>query len=383
MLDSTTIKKFILHPDVHLSSSAMEYFNFIFSEDTEILNLALDRYPSPSEKEKVHLFSETENLKLNLEALNKILLYLPDAPQELRFKFERLLANTDVSIIKKVGLEKLKLMPSIKEMIHNKLKFSTLPTEALLKELSAFSIKNEDKYMGEFNHSYGYLIVNELADREDLNEKLIIETLTETEPEEFSYYECYLLTLAGKRKLTTLIPVLINGLACDDLISEESMFALVRIGTKDIIDLIAERYPNENDGFKIYASGVLENIKIEQSEITALKLLKEETDISMKTMLAGALCQLYSVNALPEIIELIEKGYDSSMLNLEEYAYINCVFNGLNIPEMELWKEGYEEEKSFYLSASKTSVSSEPKIGRNDPCPCGSGKKYKKCCGNN
>lgn len=26
-------------------------------------------------------------------------------------------------------------------------------------------------------------------------------------------------------------------------------------------------------------------------------------------------------------------------------------------------------------------VAQEPKIGRNDPCPCGSGKKYKKCCG--
>ena len=23
----------------------------------------------------------------------------------------------------------------------------------------------------------------------------------------------------------------------------------------------------------------------------------------------------------------------------------------------------------------------QPKVGRNDPCPCGSGKKYKKCCG--
>jgi len=23
------------------------------------------------------------------------------------------------------------------------------------------------------------------------------------------------------------------------------------------------------------------------------------------------------------------------------------------------------------------------KVGRNDPCPCGSGKKYKKCCGAN
>ncbi|MBL9122991.1 MAG: SEC-C domain-containing protein, partial [Planctomycetaceae bacterium] len=22
-----------------------------------------------------------------------------------------------------------------------------------------------------------------------------------------------------------------------------------------------------------------------------------------------------------------------------------------------------------------------PRVGRNDPCPCGSGKKFKKCCG--
>ncbi len=32
-------------------------------------------------------------------------------------------------------------------------------------------------------------------------------------------------------------------------------------------------------------------------------------------------------------------------------------------------------------SASKTVVKTGPKVGRNDPCPCGSGKKYKKCCG--
>ena len=32
-------------------------------------------------------------------------------------------------------------------------------------------------------------------------------------------------------------------------------------------------------------------------------------------------------------------------------------------------------------SPRQTVVREEPKIGRNDPCPCGSGKKYKKCCG--
>ena len=32
---------------------------------------------------------------------------------------------------------------------------------------------------------------------------------------------------------------------------------------------------------------------------------------------------------------------------------------------------------------NKTVVNDEPKVGRNDPCPCGSGKKYKNCCGKN
>jgi preprotein translocase subunit SecA len=29
----------------------------------------------------------------------------------------------------------------------------------------------------------------------------------------------------------------------------------------------------------------------------------------------------------------------------------------------------------------KPTARSSTKVGRNDPCPCGSGKKYKKCCG--
>ena len=33
------------------------------------------------------------------------------------------------------------------------------------------------------------------------------------------------------------------------------------------------------------------------------------------------------------------------------------------------------------LVGEKPIVREEPKVGRNDLCPCGSGKKYKKCCG--
>ncbi len=40
-----------------------------------------------------------------------------------------------------------------------------------------------------------------------------------------------------------------------------------------------------------------------------------------------------------------------------------------------------EEQKSIKRDyADSITVRIENKIGRNDPCPCGSGKKYKKCC---
>ena len=43
-----------------------------------------------------------------------------------------------------------------------------------------------------------------------------------------------------------------------------------------------------------------------------------------------------------------------------------------------------ERRKELYLEQKKSgTVVKEKKVGRNDPCPCGSGKKYKKCCGAN
>ncbi|MCR4963004.1 MAG: preprotein translocase subunit SecA [Firmicutes bacterium] len=45
-------------------------------------------------------------------------------------------------------------------------------------------------------------------------------------------------------------------------------------------------------------------------------------------------------------------------------------------------RETYEN-RSDGQPAKKQPVRAEKKIGRNDPCPCGSGKKYKNCCGRN
>ena len=46
--------------------------------------------------------------------------------------------------------------------------------------------------------------------------------------------------------------------------------------------------------------------------------------------------------------------------------------------------KGLDADQSKVKSeVNRTVVNSGPKVGRNDPCPCGSGKKYKNCCGKN
>ncbi|MDR0496371.1 MAG: SEC-C domain-containing protein [Treponema sp.] len=44
---------------------------------------------------------------------------------------------------------------------------------------------------------------------------------------------------------------------------------------------------------------------------------------------------------------------------------------------------GWTGEDNNNTDESNPFVRSSPKVGRNDPCPCGSGKKYKKCCAGN
>lgn len=43
--------------------------------------------------------------------------------------------------------------------------------------------------------------------------------------------------------------------------------------------------------------------------------------------------------------------------------------------------EGHQHHHHAPRDRPQTVVRASPKVGRNDPCPCKSGKKYKKCCG--
>ena len=105
---------------------------------------------------------------------------------------------------------------------------------------------------------------------------------------------------------------------------------------------------------------------------------KYETDImTMTGFLDGINDSLKKPNP-------IEKMTEKTKVSLEfdkELLYKNMVAAGADwLYGLEEWNDIFDEEYKEQ-KASQTVRNEGPKIGRNDPCPCGSGKKYKKCCG--
>ena len=87
----------------------------------------------------------------------------------------------------------------------------------------------------------------------------------------------------------------------------------------------------------------------------------------------------------PNPIETMDEDTTVSLAFDKERLYKNMVDAKAdwlyNLPQ---WESIFSEEKrkELYLEQKKSGTIVKPhKIGRNDPCPCGSGKKYKYCCG--
>lgn len=87
----------------------------------------------------------------------------------------------------------------------------------------------------------------------------------------------------------------------------------------------------------------------------------------------------------PNPIETMEEDTMVSLNFDPEKLYYNMVAAKAQwLYELPQWERllSAERRKELYRQQkSSTTVVKGKKIGRNEPCPCGSGKKYKHCCG--
>lgn len=139
------------------------------------------------------------------------------------------------------------------------------------------------------------------------------------------------------------------------------------------------------------------NVYLQEEKSIYEDILANKTDVIDSTV--KELAEKYSIpsvkvmgfldginSSLKSEVELNELSEDSAVSL--EIDFEKLYFNMLEakapwLYEIEAWDgilsaEKREEITRSYKDSKTVRVE---KVGRNDPCPCGSGKKYKKCCG--
>lgn len=140
----------------------------------------------------------------------------------------------------------------------------------------------------------------------------------------------------------------------EDFMSKETECYRNILQEKDpLIEGTIKDLAEKNNMTSLEFLGFLDGANSSFQEPLTLDNLKEETEIKATLDFEKLLWNMHDANA--------------------EWLY-----------EMEEWENIFNKEKRKQIrkeyNRSKIVVKGE-KVGRNDPCPCGSGVKYKKCCG--
>ena len=115
-----------------------------------------------------------------------------------------------------------------------------------------------------------------------------------------------------------------------------------------------------------------------------VKELAEKFGQEVLTMI-GFLDGINDSLKIPNPIETMDENTIVSLCFDKELLYKNMVDAKADwLYELPMWDEIFtpEKKKTLYMEQKKSgTIIKGAKVGRNDPCPCGSGKKYKFCCG--
>ena len=115
-----------------------------------------------------------------------------------------------------------------------------------------------------------------------------------------------------------------------------------------------------------------------------VKELADKYNMELKYMV-GFLDGINESLKTPNPIEDMDENTQVSLdIDLEQLYYHMVEAKADWLYELPAWDEllTAERRKELYMEQKKSgTIVKEKKVGRNDPCPCGSGKKYKFCCG--
>ena len=262
-----------------------------------------------------------------------------------------------------------------------------------------------------FELGYEFLVENDELDykefsfnEEDIEEliRLSLDTrylisnygFTEEQEETLFFAGVHAINVLTELKAVEAIEPLIDRMVFEngenDYISESLVAFLGDVGEATLPYLKKLLLSTEEEGdllsvFDSFERMMKNNSKLEEKveEVLIAYIKKENHE---PTNLASAISLLVD-RTQDKHIELIRETFNTKEVDFRWRGDLEDIEIDLGLrkereterPKNELQKliEAYEMEDMY---EPLLPIEAEPRIGRNDPCPCGSGKKYKKCC---
>jgi len=398
------VKPFLCHEDRFVREHAMRYFAKSFSRDSELMPLVLESIAKYGDEESFLMIGYARELAQSEISIHTILERLPHTTDINSISnYNAIIAKADVKLLKPLlpKIRKTKnILPETVEKAQRRLVLLPWNTERLWDELFAFSKNNAPKKLNEIDFDYGAYIVEALARKDDVPIAEIINCLKDEE-QYYRYDELYLTMLAGEIGMEEAIPILMDKMRIDTyFLCQLAGDSLVKIGTEDVVTTLKKCFPEENFHFKNFSAHIFGAVKTPTAEEALLEIFPKEEDPGLTTFLAEDICYLISEKGIPLVKQLIQDGYETGIVNLRNPLYATCKILGTELEELDEWKKDLLEQERIRKrrmesltfprkmpdtpkqNSSHQQKTTTPKVGRNEPCPCGSGKKYKKCCGN-
>jgi hypothetical protein len=431
------IKEAILHPDLEIRDRATSYFAKSYSDDVSIMAQVIKAVETYGRQDAYRLIGLSRDLPQTAESIAWVIDELnhgqSDTYENYTYNLSMVLVEADIVLLlskESAVMEARHFRLDLRSAFTERLRMLSWDEATCWRRLEEFCEDGKSKqYTNEVNLGHANRIVEALARHgqgcEGKVHALLSQKVEDYSQDPMKWMEPLVARLAGQAHLDSTIPLLVTKLQEDggDLLNEECSEALTRIGTPSVLNAVADTFPRAKRHFRLYATKPLEHLHSDLAVETCLHLLGQERD----EMIQGDLAQALLSQFAPEGIEaarrlLLGRELDFEGRGLRDYLLETCTIMGERFPEYDDWLATAQAEKEEHrkrveelegdpkgmllfalekLTGKKAtdvprakprlpqmpqlSLPRQPekkrRVGRNDPCPCGSGKKFKICCG--
>lgn len=313
-------------------------------------------------------------------------------------------------------------------IVEHRLALDGLPPDALWAAQLEFCRQLDEQASSDMDDTdWAWVYVDALVPYAEQFSDRVLEALTNVD-QLGTMLEWQAVRLAGKWRLTAAVPQLAEMLNdLDAMILVDAEVALAQIGGEAVLSEIQRRYPTANEDFKLSAAIVLEKLHSDAGVQLALELLADERGGMVRAVLLDAVLSNFATEGIEPARQFVLAEPDEMQLEQVRPALlIASKVTGESFPEFAEWdaaekqeiesrkvlraeriarnraaeaagefddeepdslgffegddEEFFDDEVLDYVPPASRFVHQSARVGRNDPCPCGSGKKFKKCC---